>query len=88
MSPVYVEWICELKDTVISTRNIMQIKLPMYKTVKYGKRSVRYQGAYHWNSLDSGIKTCQTLQKFKCAIYEWGKECKCHSCTSCMLRFI
>ena len=63
-------------------------QLPTFNTVKYGKRSIKYNGPQLWNSLPDEMKTSSTLSAFKQNVKLWcGIECKCGFCVSCKIMY-
>ena len=64
-------------------------QLPTFNTVKYGKRSIKYNGPQLWNSLPDEMKTSSTLSAFKQNVKLWcGIECKCGFCVSCKIMYL
>ncbi len=58
----------------------MPLVVPKFKTVKFGKRSLSYDGAFLWNILENSFK----LSDFKCQILKWDEPpCQCQSCVLC-----
>jgi hypothetical protein len=67
-------------------RYVNNMQIPRFKTVPYGKRSIRYNAPLLWNSLSEDMKTSQTLSAFKQNVKLWyGIECHCGFCTSCKI---
>ena len=67
-----------------SLRYQNKLMLPSFKTIKYGKYSFKYMGAFIWNSLPEETKRSVSLDEFKEKIKDWaGTNCKCSSCFFC-----
>ena len=45
ISPSYLNNMVTMADTKYEMRNHQRLKLPKYNTIKYGKCSIRYNGA-------------------------------------------
>ena len=59
---------------------------PNFRTITFGKRSLRYEGASLQNCLHSRVKVSANLKEFKRHILLWeGQQCNCNSCTLCEL---
>ena len=55
--------------------------LPKFHTVKYGKQSFEYMGAFIWNSLPINIKSSTTYTEFKTKLKNWnGPNYNCKYC--------
>ena len=83
--PIYLHDLFTIKNSVYDTRNVFPIALPLYKSIRYGKSTLYYQGAYLWNNMPSEIKTSQSLQVFKKSISEWNLMCNCQNCVLCSM---
>jgi len=74
-----------IKNTYYTFRNIQILEMPKFKTIKYGRNSIGYQGAKIWNSVPNAIKTFQNFTDFKNALLAWkGPECNCGTCFYCL----
>jgi hypothetical protein len=68
-------------------RNENRITLPTYNTVKYGKNSFKYMGAFIWNSLPREIQLSETIEDFKRKMGKWtGLKCNCKYCFFCLAK--
>ena len=83
--PIYLHDLFTIKNSVYDTRNVFPIALPFYKSIRYGKSTLYYQGAYLWNNMPSETKTSQSLQVFKNNISEWNLMCNCQNCVLCSM---
>ena len=55
--------------------------MPKFRTIQYGKHSLRYEGAQMWNQLDDDIKRAINLKAFRRRIKECkGPICSCFNC--------
>ncbi len=82
IGPEYLKKYLTLKDHVYETslRTFMQFVLKC-KSVKFGKRSLSYEGAFLWNILGNSFKSSESLSDFKRQILKWdGPPCQCQSC--------
>ena len=61
-----------------NSRNVYPLVQHKYKTIKYGKNSVRYQGSRVWNQLENKFK-------FSTKVKEWQPQCNCSTCDLCIL---
>ena len=85
LNPDYLNTLFSLKTQVYNTRNI-HVNLPNYRTVKYGKHCIKYEGAFLWNLLDNNVKQSMTLKMFKNSIKLWnGPTCNCSFCNICVM---
>ena len=67
-------------------RTKLLLEQPQFKTIKYGRESLKYEGAKLWNSLENFIKESQTLYSFKEMVKKWpGICCSCSTCPTCVL---
>ena len=75
--------IFELRE---SNRNVLEkyalnLNIPNYKQVTFGKKSLRKFGPNIWNSLPYRIKSSKNLESFKTVIKNWDSiNCKCVIC--------
>ena len=64
----------------------MDINIPRFNTVNYGKHSLRYLGARIWRKLDAGVKSSATLGIFKVKIRKISIDyLMTESCRNCAL---
>ena len=62
-------------------RDNMKLIVPKPKTVKYGKRSLKYEGSRLWNLLTNDTQLAVNFKVFKRFIMLWqGPDCKCFTC--------
>ena len=61
------------------------LRKPVYHTIKYGFKSLRYQGATLFNNLklDNDI---YDFNAFKSLIKMWSPQCNCNSCILCSVK--
>ncbi len=86
IGPVYLHDMFKAKTVKRNLRNKFPLDQPKFNTIKYGKESLRYEGARLWNSLENNIKESQTLNIFKEEIKKWpGISCNCSICSTCVL---
>ena len=66
--------IFEHKTNRSSERLKFNIKSQKFKSVKFGKNSIRVLGPILWNSLSNELRSLNSLQLFKQKIRKWGRE--------------
>ena len=87
MGPVYLKKLFTQKKTPYESRAAVPVTVPKFRTIKFGKKSLRYEGACLWNCLDNRAKESTTLKEFKRHILLWeGQSCNCNSCILCELK--
>ena len=83
LNPSFIKQISELRET---NRNVpekyrLNLNIPNYNQVTFGKESLRIFGPKIWNSLPYHIKSSTNLETFKTVIKNWdGVNCKCVIC--------
>ena len=83
LNPSFMEQIFELRETNRNVREKYRLNLniPNYNQVTFGKKSLRIFGPKIWNSLPYHIKSSKNLETFKTVIKNWdGVNCKCVIC--------
>ena len=83
LNPTFMKQIFELKETNRNVREKYRLNLniPNYNQVTFGKKSLRLFGPKIWNSLTYHIKSSKNLETFKTFIKNWdGVNCKCVVC--------
>ena len=73
----------ELRETNRSAREKYRLNLniPNYDQVTFGKKSLKIFGPKRWNSLLYHIKSSKNLETFKTIIINWDSvNCKCVIC--------
>ena len=68
-------------------RDASKVMQPKFRTVTYGKSSLRYGGAALWNNLPNDLKQCVSENAFKNLLKAWeGPNCSCGFCLLCKLK--
>ena len=83
LNPSFIKQIFELRETNRNVRDKYQLNLniPNYNQVTFGKKCLRIFGPKIWNSLPYHIKSSKNLETFKTVIKNWdGVNCKCVIC--------
>ena len=83
LNPSFMKQIFELRETNRNVRGKYRLNLniPNYNQVTFGKKSLRIFGPKIWNSLPYHIKSSKNLETFKTVIKNWdGVNCKCVIC--------
>ena len=84
LAPPFSSSFFQKHETLYDLRRSDILHLPKYNTVKYGKHSFQYMGAFIWNALPNDIKLASTILDFKTKIKHWqGPECNCRNCLWC-----
>ena len=84
LAPPFSSSFFQKHETLYDLRRSDILHLPKYNTVKYGKHSFQYMGAFIWNALPNDIKLAYTILDFKTKIKHWqGPECNCRNCLWC-----
>ena len=81
--PSFMKQIFELRETNRNVREKYRLNLniPNYNQVTFGKKSLRIFGPKIWNSLLYHIKSSKNLQSFQTVIKNWdGANCMCVIC--------
>ena len=86
MSSEYSQLV-NLKEIPYETRSVVPLDQPKIRTVLYGQRSIRYEGARLWNSLPNHFKMTFSLKDFRRIISTWnGPTCNCQAWVLCGLK--
>jgi hypothetical protein len=89
MGPKYLHDMFTVKDNNYNVRNKLTLVLPKFNTVKYGKKSIKYEGVKFWNLLTNEVRQAINVDVFKRFLRNWqGPVCSCHNCSMCMLNSI
>lgn len=88
-NPTYLNDKFVFNDHNYETRGTMKLKLPKYRTFKFGRASFTYNGTSLWNILDEESRNATCFKHFKQLIRNWnGPTCSCSSCDICVLNNI
>ena len=83
LNPSFMKQIFELRETNRNVREKYRLNLniPNYNQVTFGKKSLRISELKIWNSLPYHIKSSKNLETFKTVIKNWdGVNCRCVVC--------
>ncbi len=82
MSPEYLQNVFVIKANVHDLRdNNNKMKLYKFKTMTYGKRSIKYVAGILWNSINVDLKNEDNVNAFERKIRKWqGPICQCDEC--------
>ncbi len=81
IGPEYLKKYFTLKDHVYESRTVMPLVVLKFKSVKFGKRSLSYDGAFLWNTIGNSFKLNEPLSDFKRQTLNCdGPPCQCESC--------
>ncbi len=68
-------------------RDNNKMKLYKFKTMSYGKHSIKYAAGILWNSINIDIKNTDNVNVFKRKIRNWqGPICQCGECLICIFK--
>jgi len=70
-APTFLHDLISYQNAPYDMRDQEKCILPEFKTIKYGKNSLRYFGAKLWNTLPHAIKCSPSLNTFKSAVSKW-----------------
>ena len=85
-SPSYLNTMSMPVSSKYDMRDKQKLQLPKYNTVRYGKSSIKYQGAFQWNKISIDFKQITSFHDFKCNILRsWNPICNCSCCILCKL---
>ena len=85
MYPGYLTSFLSLKDNALHLRSVKPLNVPTFKTIKYGKSSMRYIAPHYWNKSPNDLKNCQNINCFKSILKEWCPVCTCGFCVLCRI---
>ena len=84
--PSYLNDLLKQRQCNRTLRYANNMQIPSFKTVTYGKKSLKYNAPYVWNTLNEEYKLCESLNTFKHLIKSWnGPTCQCGFCVSCRI---
>ena len=70
------------ENTYKLRNNVNSVAIPKFSSVKYGKRTFKYEGARLWNSLKD--KNMSSTRDFKIYLADcFIPNCTCSNCTLC-----
>ena len=61
----------------------MNVLIPKFNSITYGKSSLRYMGPFYWNKLPNDVKQAASFKLFKKALKCWMPTCSCNVCILC-----
>lgn len=86
-APSFLNELFTKKEVKYDYRDNNILIVPEFKTITYGKNSLRYQGTKLWNSLDQEMKNVDSLDEFRKKVVTWkGPKCMCGVCLLCKCR--
>ena len=84
--PPYLTDSISLDTNRHTTRCLMKVKQPAFRTITHGRYSMSYYGPKLWNILPNNLKMCKSYKAFKMSLRGWkGNACACNSCVQCKL---
>ena len=82
LNPPLISGLFQCKSLGYTLRSGHQLTLPPTKTIKFGTRSISFQGSLTWNRLPREIKESTSVNQFKAELKRLAKNC-C-SCSLCV----
>ncbi len=61
--PKYLQRMFQVKESTYNIRGEVMLNQPKFKTVKYGRESITYEGARLWNLLPNNFKEYITVKR-------------------------
>jgi len=61
IGPSYLHELFVRKVDIHNVGGLFRVTMPKFRTIQYGKHSLRYEGAQIWNQLDDDIKRAINL---------------------------
>ncbi len=87
MSPDVLQDLVVIKANIHDLRDNNKMKLYKFKTMTYGKHSIKYVASILWNSINVDIKNIENVNVFKRKIRNWqGPICQCGECLICSFK--
>jgi len=87
LGPKYLHEMFVVHDSIYDMINSMNIVMPKFNTVKYGKNAISYTGVKLWNILNTETKQAINIMVFGRFIMLWnGPICSCFNFTHCSLK--
>ncbi len=81
MSPEFLQDLFVIKANIHDLRDNNKMKLYKFKTMTYGKHSIKYAACILWNSINVDIKNTDNVNVFKRKIRNLqGPICQCGEC--------
>ncbi len=70
--PKYINELVKAKLSTHDTRCKLQLQIPTFNTIAYGRNCLSYKSSKTWNSLNRAIKQCSNRKSFIKAIQDWN----------------
>ncbi len=87
MLPESLQYLFVIKANVHDLRDNNNMKLYKFKTMTYGKHSIKYVAGILWNSINVDIKNPDNVNVFKRKIRNCqGPICQCGECLICIFK--
>ncbi len=84
---MFTRFVCYIKANVHDLRYNNKMKFYKFKTMTYGKHSIKYVAGILWNSINADIKNTDNVNVFKRTIRNWqGPICQCGECLICIFK--
>ena len=76
----------EKQTSPYDMRDNNKLVQPVFSTMQYGRRSIRYQGPSLWNVLPPYVKCSESLDVFKSVLRknDYMNICECGNCILCL----
>ncbi len=87
MSSECLQYLFVIKANVHDLRDNNKMKLNKFKTMTYGKHSIKYITGILWNSINVDIKHTDNVNVIKRKSRNWqGPICQCGECLICIFK--
>ena len=71
MAPAYMQEMFRTREDIYNLRDNDTFNIPVFKTIKFGRKSFRYYGAKLWINIPNNIRSKVSLNSFKSAVNKW-----------------
>jgi len=71
MAPTYMQEMFRTREDVYNLRDNDTFNIPVFKTIKFGRKSFKYYGAKLWINIPSNIRSKVSLNSFKSPVNKW-----------------
>ena len=83
--PEFLNELFSYHNTDYDLRDNHKLELPSFKTMKFGRNCLRYEGARLYNEVPIYMKTITDRNSFISSIKKWtGPSCTCGNCMLCV----
>ena len=81
IAPKYLKSLVVCRHSGYGTRQSLNLELPKYNRITYGKNSLKFMIPYLWNDLPFKTKALTEMDEFRSDLKTWkGPVCRCNIC--------